>query len=90
MLVTSLVRQVQRRRRISEAILAAYDQVPAGRVRRLEVARRVAETIGVATVSPAFQLEVIRAARALGARTVSRGNARYYRGLAPRAAAGNL
>lgn len=78
----------RRREAIGRAILSAFDLKPEGRVRRLLVAREVARILRVPTVSPQFQVDVRQVALSLGARTVKKGNARFYRGLEPRATDG--
>lgn len=90
--MSAFIRRLQaiqdRRKAIVAAVLAAYDLIPEGRVRRLEVAKQVAETMGVSTVSPQFQVDVRTVVVAMGARTVAKGNARFYRGLQRRAKVG--
>jgi hypothetical protein len=79
-----LIRVKQRREAIGRAILDAYALKENARVRRLEVARKVAETMGVRTVSPQFQVDVRQVALSLGVRAVKKANARFYRGLEKR------
>jgi hypothetical protein len=83
-----LLRVKRRREAIGAAIVGAYDLEPAGRVRRLEVAREVARVLRVPTVSPQFQVDVRQVVLSLGGRTVKKGNARFYRGLRRRATDG--
>lgn len=83
-----LLRVKRRREAIGKAILERFELKPDGRVRRLAVAREVARILRVPTVSPQFQVDVRQVALALGARTVRKGNARFYRGLEPRATDG--
>ena len=68
--------------------MRAYNMVPDERVRRLEVAREVAKSLGVVTVTPQFQIDVRQVAISMGARAVKKGNARFYRGLQRRATSG--